>query len=75
MISIKTGFSIGGYDAAKIEGDIELGIGKENEPYEGLGRGVLNIHKLPVFRDEQGAFGSPTSDSERTGVSQQAKNS
>lgn len=73
MISIQTGFSIGGYDADKIQGDIELGIGNENEPYAGLGRGALNIHKLPVFRDEQGAFGSPTSDSERTGVSSETK--
>jgi len=73
MISIQTGFSIGGYDAVKIQGGVELGIGKENELYEGLGRGVLNIHKLPVFRDEQGAFGSPTSDSERTGVSEETE--
>lgn len=69
MISIDTGFSIGGYDETKIQGDITLGIGRENEPYEGLGKGVLNIHKLPVFRDDLGAFGSPTSDSKRTSVS------
>ncbi len=68
LTSFSTGFSIGGYDGEKIDGDIILGIGNEGEPYEGLGRGVLNIHKLPVFRDDLGAFGSPTSDSERTGV-------
>ncbi len=68
MTSIRTGFSIGGYDMMKIKGEITLGVGHENEPYVGLGRGPLNIHKLPVFRDDDGAFGSPTSDSERTGV-------
>jgi DNA/RNA-binding domain of Phe-tRNA-synthetase-like protein len=74
MVSIETGFSIGGYDADKIEGDIELGIGKENEPYAALGRGAFNIHKLPRFKDDLGAFGSPTSDSERTGVSSSTQN-
>jgi DNA/RNA-binding domain of Phe-tRNA-synthetase-like protein len=68
LVSISTGYSIGGYDQGRIHGEVELGIGKEGEPYEGLGRGVLNIHKMPVFRDDEGAFGSPTSDSERTNV-------
>jgi DNA/RNA-binding domain of Phe-tRNA-synthetase-like protein len=68
LVSISTGFSIGGYDAKKIAGTIELGIGKKDEPYTAIGRGLLNIEGLPVFRDNAGAFGSPTSDSERTAV-------
>lgn len=68
LVSISTGFSIGGYDAKKINGDIEFGIGKNNEPYEGIGRGELNIEFMPVFRDKKGAFGTPTSDSVRTCV-------
>jgi DNA/RNA-binding domain of Phe-tRNA-synthetase-like protein len=69
LVSIKSGISIGGYDVSKIEGEAIFGIGKEGEPYEGIGRGVLNIHQMPIFRDDQGAFGSPTSDSARTMVS------
>ena len=69
LVSISTGFSIGGYDAEKIDGDIVFGIGRNNEPYSGIGRGDLNIEFLPVFRDENGAFGTPTSDSVRTSVS------
>jgi DNA/RNA-binding domain of Phe-tRNA-synthetase-like protein len=65
-ISLETGWSIGGYNAAKIEGAIRLGVGQENEPYDAVGRGALNIAKLPLLRDDQGAFGSPTSDSTRT---------
>jgi DNA/RNA-binding domain of Phe-tRNA-synthetase-like protein len=38
------------------------------ELYSGLGRGILNIGGLPVFRDISGAFGTPTSDSGRTCV-------
>ena len=68
VISIETGFSIGGYDLDKIEGEIKLGIGMENEPYEAIGRGDLNIHNLPVLYDDKGPFGSPTSDSVRTMV-------
>lgn len=73
LVSISTGFSIGGYDAGKIEGDIIYGIGKPNEPYIGIGRGELNIEGMPVFRDSIGAFGTPTSDSERTSVSLETK--
>jgi len=68
LVSVTTGFSIGGYDVDAINGDIFMGIGRKHEPYDGLGRGELNIANMPVFRDENGAFGTPTSDSERTGV-------
>jgi len=68
LVSFTTGFSIGGYDTGKINGSIEFGIGHAGEPYTGIGRGELNIEGLPVFRDQTGAFGSPTSDSERTSV-------
>lgn len=71
LVSITSGFSIGGYDAAKIQGDISFGIGVAGEPYRGIGRGELNIEGLPVFRDGLGAFGTPTSDSQRTEVSGQ----
>ncbi|MBN2348225.1 MAG: hypothetical protein JXJ22_05280 [Bacteroidales bacterium] len=68
LISVKYGYSIGGYDYKKIIGNIRMGIGKKNEPYSGIGRGELNIENLPVLRDDTGAFGTPTSDSERTKV-------
>ena len=71
LVSITTGFSIGGYDANKIEGEAEFGIGIDNELYVGIGRGELNIKNMPVFRDEIGAFGTSTSDSQRTSVSLQ----
>ena len=65
--SIAYGYSIGGFDAAKIEGDtLTLGIGRKDEPYEGIGRGMLNIEGLPVYRDSIGGVGTPTSDNERT---------
>ncbi|MFW6257229.1 MAG: B3/4 domain-containing protein [Prolixibacteraceae bacterium] len=71
LISISTGFSIGGYDADKIKGDVLFDIGTAADPYKGIGRGRLNIEFLPALKDKQGAFGTPTSDSERTAVSSQ----
>ncbi|MDD6211245.1 MAG: phenylalanine--tRNA ligase beta subunit-related protein [Bacteroidales bacterium] len=67
LVSAKTGYSIGGFDAGKISGDtLTLGVGRPEEPYEGIGRGVLNIECLPVYRDASGGIGTPTSDHERT---------
>lgn len=71
LVSVKSGYSIGGYDAEKIKGAIALRIGEANEPYAAIGRGSLNIEFLPTLKDELGAFGSPTSDSTRTMVSKE----
>ncbi len=73
LISVKTGFSICGYNYDAIEGVIQMGIGQTDEPYQGIGRGDVNIEHLPVFRDELGAFGNPTSDSTRTMVSEKTE--
>ena len=69
LASMKYGYSIGGFDADKIIGDtLKLGIGKEGEPYKGIGRGTINIQGLPVYRDDFGGVGTPTSDNERTKI-------
>lgn len=70
LASVISGFSIGAYDVGNINGAVVLSTGSENEAYVGLGRGQLNIANLPVLRDTKGAFGSPTSDSPRTSVTQ-----
>ena len=70
LVSIRFGYSIGGFDSDKFEGDVlTLGIGKADEPYEGIGRGMLNIEGMPVYRDAIGGVGTPTSDHERTKLS------
>ena len=67
LASIAYGYSIGGFDADKFVGDtLTLGVGREGEPYEGIGRGIINIAGLPVYRDAEGGVGTPTSDHERT---------
>jgi DNA/RNA-binding domain of Phe-tRNA-synthetase-like protein len=69
LASIRFGYSIGGFDADKFHGDtLTLGVGKKDEPYEGIGRGLINIEGLPVYRDATGGVGTPTSDHERTKI-------
>jgi DNA/RNA-binding domain of Phe-tRNA-synthetase-like protein len=43
-------------------------VGRAGEPYEGIGRGLINIEGLPVYRDADGGVGTPTSDNERTKI-------
>jgi len=72
LASMKYGYSLGGFDADRIEGDeLTLGMGRAGEPYEGIGRGMINIEGLPVYRDRLGGVGTPTSDNERTKLSLQ----
>ena len=68
LISLKTGYSVGGFDADLIQGDLELGVGQKDEKFEAIARGFLNIENLPVYRDSIGGIGTPTSDEERTKI-------
>lgn len=71
VLSVETGHSIGGFDADKISGTtLTLGVGDEGEPYEAIGRGQLNIAGMPVWRDSLGGIGTPTSDNDRTKLSE-----
>ena len=56
LASIAYGYSIGGFDADKMVGEqLTLGIGKADEPYEGIGRGLINIEGLPAIAMKSGA--------------------
>jgi DNA/RNA-binding domain of Phe-tRNA-synthetase-like protein len=74
LVSVQSGFSIGGYNHHLIKGSINLSVGLAGEDYDAIGRGHLNIENLPLLRDEISAFGSPTSDSERTKICMDTKN-
>lgn len=67
LVSIVSGYSIGGFDADKIAGDtLVLDAGRHEEAFNAIGRGTLNIEGLPLYRDAIGGIGTPTSDEERT---------
>lgn len=74
LISIITKLSVGSYDIDKLGENLEFRIGKEGENYKGIGKDIINIEKLPVFSDENGPYGSPTSDSERAMITSNTQN-
>ena len=72
LVSLRSGFSIGCFDLDLINGNLNLEVGSENEEFDAIGRGQLNISSLPIYRDGIGGIGTPTSDSERTKISEKS---
>ncbi len=69
LVSLGSGYPISGLDADRLVGDLlTMGVGEKDEPYNGIGRGPLNIQDMPVYRDELGGVATPTSDEERTKI-------
>ena len=56
------------YDAAHIEGDVTLRIGREDESYPGIRKDDVHVGGRIALVDAVGPFGNPTSDSARTMV-------
>ncbi len=73
LLSIEAKRAVAVLDYEKIKGDITVRLGKETDDYYGIGRGLLNISNIPVYEDEIGPFGSTTSDTERTMVTNETK--
>lgn len=71
LVSVESRLPIGLYDLAHVNGQIVFRAGRAGETYKGIGKFDLNLECLPVFCDELGPHGSPTSDSERTMVTEQ----
>jgi DNA/RNA-binding domain of Phe-tRNA-synthetase-like protein len=74
LVSIESRMSIGLYDLAHVSGDIMFRAGRAGESYKGIGKYDLNLESLPIFCDAAGPHGSPTSDSERTMVTESTNN-
>jgi DNA/RNA-binding domain of Phe-tRNA-synthetase-like protein len=69
LVSIESRHSLGSYDADRLAGEVTFRIGRPGETYKGIGKDVLNLECLPVYADAEGAFGSPSSDSQRAMIS------
>ncbi|MDG5473351.1 phenylalanine--tRNA ligase beta subunit-related protein [Jeotgalibacillus sp. ET6] len=61
---------IGLYDTSQIKGDVSIRLGKPGEEYQGLNGRSNSLENLLVSVDQNGAFGSPFVDSERTAINQ-----
>jgi len=73
LVSVESRLPVGLYDLAHVQGDIVFRAGRAGETYKGIGKYDLNLEELPVFCDALGPHGSPTSDSERTMVTEVTK--
>lgn len=56
------------YDAARIDGDVTLRLGREGESYPGIRKDDVHVGGRITLADAVGPFGNPTSDSARTMV-------
>ena len=72
-LSILSGYSMGAYDLAKVEGNITWERASEGTAYAGIGKDILNIEYLPVLFDDKGPFGNPTSDNTRAMITENTK--
>ena len=73
ILSIDAKRSVAVLDYDKIIGDVIIRIGRSDDVYEGIGRGIINIENIPLYEDEVGPFGSTTSDTPRTMVTENTK--
>ncbi|QVK19922.1 hypothetical protein KHQ82_06185 [Mycoplasmatota bacterium] len=74
LLSLKCQKSVAVLDHDKIQGDIYVRLGKKDDNYYGIGRGKINIDRIPLYEDQVGPFGSTTSDTERTMITDNSKN-
>lgn len=56
------------YDAAHIQGDVVLRLGRPGEAYPGIRKDDVHVGGRITLADDLGPFGNPTSDSARTMV-------
>lgn len=74
FLSLQYEIPLGLYDADKINGDVEIALGTEEDQFEGLNNRTNTLDNILVSKDAQGAFGSPYVDSTRTAVTENTKN-
>lgn len=69
--SLEWKLPFGSYDLGKVTEPIQLTVGPAEVRYAGIGNKSVNIENLLVLADEEGPFGSPTSDSTRGMISEE----
>lgn len=70
FFSLQYEIPIGIYDSSKLQNPITIRIGQEGEEYRGINGRSNSLQQLIISADEQGPFGSPFVDSEKTAVTE-----
>lgn len=73
ILSIETLRSVCVVDKERLVNDVVIRLGTKEDIYEGINRGLINVTNIPVYTDEIGPFGCPTSDTLRTCVTSRTK--
>lgn len=68
LCSLRAQLPFGLYDLGRVRPPVVLRRGAPGESYPGIRKAAVNVEGRPVLADAEGAFGNPTSDSERTMV-------
>jgi DNA/RNA-binding domain of Phe-tRNA-synthetase-like protein len=68
LFSLVSGLPLGLYDMSVISGDCALRFGREGEGYAGIRKDRVNVSGRLCIADDEGPFGSPSSDSHRCRV-------
>lgn len=72
-VSLESGFPLGCYDVAQVQGTIVVRRGGAGEQYAPIGKPAVDAANRLVLADDLGIFGSPTADSQRTMVTDAAQ--
>lgn len=74
FFSLQYQVPIGIYDLDRLTGPVEIRIGRKGEEYNGLNGRINSLEHLIIACDQQGPFGSPFVDSERSPVTEKTTN-
>ena len=69
LCSLEHQLPLGLYDREFVKGVVHARAGREGEGYPGIRKQRVNLAGRLLLADDEGPFGAPTSDSERTSVS------
>jgi DNA/RNA-binding domain of Phe-tRNA-synthetase-like protein len=68
LCSLEHQLPLGLYDRENVRGTVRARAGREGEGYPGIRKQRVNLAGRLLLADDDGPFGAPTSDSERTSV-------
>ena len=68
LCSLEHQLPLGLYDREQVKGVVRARAGREGEGYPGIRKQQVNLAGRLLLADDDGPFGAPTSDSERTSV-------
>jgi DNA/RNA-binding domain of Phe-tRNA-synthetase-like protein len=74
LCSLEDQIPLGLYDRDQVHGSVRARVGREGEGYPGIRKQRVNLAGRLLLADEDGPFGAPTSDSQRTAVNLKSRN-